>query len=92
VIQHYREVQATRSTSTFSCTVETDQAAALRSLERVLGIRRAIRNHVEEETAGYAADLTRKLQARIVQEPGPAADGRRLQHSAAGVRVVGAWE
>jgi hypothetical protein len=98
VIQHYREVQATKShvemysarsraylmhvlpvsmaarwtmsvtprsaeTSTFSCTVEVVPPAALRSLMGVMGIRRAVRKHVEQETASYAADLSRKLQA-----------------------------
>jgi hypothetical protein len=29
----------------------------------VAGIRRAVRRHVEEEAAGFAADLGRKLEA-----------------------------
>ncbi len=98
LIQHYREVQATKShleiysersraylmhvlpvsvevrwtmsiaprtgdTSAFSCTVETVLPPALRSPARLMGIGRAVRKHVEEEAAGYAADLSRKLQA-----------------------------
>ena len=104
VIQHYREVQATKSrvelysarsraylmhvlpvsmearwtmsvtprtadTSTFSCTVEVVPPAALRSLKGVIGIRRAVRKHVEQETEAYAADLSRKLQPEIAHEP-----------------------
>jgi len=52
----------TGDTSTFSCTVETVLPAGLRSLSRVAGGGRALRKHVDEETAGYAADLGRKLQ------------------------------
>jgi hypothetical protein len=44
----------------------------------VTGIRRAVRKHVEEETAGYAADLSRKLQTEIAQEPGRHADDARI--------------
>jgi hypothetical protein len=112
VIQHYREVQATKShvemysarsqaylmhvlpvsmearwtmsvtpltaeTSTFACTVEVVPPAALRSLMGVIGIHRAVRKHVEQETASYAADLSRKLQPEIVHES-KRADERRL--------------
>jgi hypothetical protein len=113
VIQHYREVQATKSrvemysarsraylmhvipvsmevrwtmsvtprtadTSTFLCSVEVVPPAWLRSLMGVIGIRRAVRKHVEQETEAYAADLSRKLQPEIVHEPKLGADERRL--------------
>jgi hypothetical protein len=113
LIQHYREVQATKShvemysersraylmhvlpvsmevrwvmsiapltdgTSTFSCTVEAVLPAALRSFVGVLGIRRAVRKHVEEEAAGFAADLGRTVQTEIAPEPSLRADGARF--------------
>ena len=113
VIQHYREVQATKSrvemysvrsraylmhvlpvsmearwtmsvaprtadTSTFFCSVEVVPPPRLRSLMGLIGIRRAVRKHVEQETASYAADLSRKLQPETAHEPTLPADERRL--------------
>jgi hypothetical protein len=53
----------TADTSTLSCTVQAVLPAPLRSLAGVIGMNRAVRKHVEEETRGFAADLNRKLQA-----------------------------
>jgi hypothetical protein len=84
----------TGDTSTFSCTVETVLPAGLRSLSRVAGVGRALRKHVDEETAGYAADLGRKLQnkdgglstysaaSRPIDAPGP--DQTRAFHPVSG--------
>jgi hypothetical protein len=44
----------------------------------VIGIRRAVRKHVERETEAFAADLSRKLQPEIVHEPKLGAEERRL--------------
>jgi hypothetical protein len=62
-------VPRTADTSTFSCTVDIVLPAALRVVAGVVGFKRAVRKHVEEETGGYAVDLTRKLRAGMAQGP-----------------------
>ena len=53
-----------RDESSFSCTVETTMPSVIEFLAGATGVLWAIRRHVAEETIGYAADLTRKLQAK----------------------------
>jgi hypothetical protein len=123
VIQHYREVQATKSrvemysvrslaylmhvlpvlmgarwtmsvaprtadTSTFSCSIEVVPPAGLRSLMRVMRIRRAIRKHVEQETETYAADLSQKLQPEIATKTARGASPQALSRRSPPVRQL----
>jgi hypothetical protein len=53
-----------RDESSFTCTVETTMPSVINFLARATGVLWALRRHVAEETLGYAADLTRKLQAK----------------------------
>jgi hypothetical protein len=53
--------------SSFSCTVEPTMPSVINFLARATGVLWAIRLHVAEETLGFAADLTRKLQAKATR-------------------------
>jgi hypothetical protein len=53
--------------SSFSCTVDTTMPPVINFLAQATGVLSAIRRHVAEETIGYAADLTRKLQAKATR-------------------------
>jgi len=56
----------TADESIFSCTVETIMPAFLQVLSRATGLPWFLRRHTVEETGGFAADITRKLQGQGV--------------------------
>jgi hypothetical protein len=53
--------------SSFSCTVDTTMPPVIHVLAAATGVLWAIRRHIAEETIGYAADLTRKLQGKAAR-------------------------
>jgi hypothetical protein len=53
----------TLDTTTFECIVEIELSPALRLGSTLTGLGYFIHNHLDEETLGFAADITRKLQA-----------------------------
>jgi hypothetical protein len=54
----------TADTTTFSCTVEAELPAAFRLPAKLMGLDYFVHKHTDEETLGFAADITRKLRAR----------------------------
>jgi hypothetical protein len=54
----------TADTTTFSCTVEAEPPTAFRLPGKLLGLDYSVRKHTDEETLGFAADISRKLLAR----------------------------
>jgi len=54
----------TKDTTTFSCTVETQMPPLVRLAATLSGFGYFLRKHVDEETVGFAADITRKLPGR----------------------------
>ncbi|MCW2650749.1 MAG: hypothetical protein QOE41_4587 [Mycobacterium sp.] len=55
----------TADTTTFTCIVEADMPPALRLPSKLTGLEYFVRKHVDEETLGFAADITRKLRAHV---------------------------
>jgi hypothetical protein len=53
----------TEDTTTFTCIVEAEMPPALRLPAKLTGLEYFVRKHVDEETLGFAADITRKLRA-----------------------------
>jgi hypothetical protein len=60
--------------STFSCTVEPAMPAFLHLMSWATGVLWFIRRHTVEETAGFAADITRKLRGQGVARAAAAQD------------------
>jgi hypothetical protein len=58
-----------KTTSALTCKVEVGLPGLLELAGALLGTPRAIRNHVEEETAGFAADILKKVRDPA-QKPG----------------------
>jgi hypothetical protein len=54
----------TADTTTFTCTVEAELPAAFRLTAKLMGLDYFVHKHTDEETLGFAADITRKLRAR----------------------------
>ncbi|MDT5183968.1 MAG: hypothetical protein QOI29_2126 [Mycobacterium sp.] len=54
----------TKNITTFSCTVATEIPTALRLPAQLMGLGYFNRKHLDEETLGSAADISRKLPAR----------------------------
>ena len=52
----------TASTSEFTCTVEVRLHPVLRALSRLMALGTFLERHVDEETGGFAADITRKYR------------------------------
>ncbi|MBL0887406.1 hypothetical protein [Myceligenerans indicum] len=55
---------ATSDSSVLTCRVELDLPRWMNALGRVVGLRRSTQSHVDEEAAGYARDLARKVLSR----------------------------
>jgi hypothetical protein len=55
----------TVDTTTFSCTVEADMSPLVRLGSTLLGLGHFLRQHVDEETLGFAASIHSKLLDRI---------------------------
>jgi hypothetical protein len=55
----------TQDTTTFLCVVEAELPPALRLPAKLTGLEYFVRKHVDEETLGFAADITRKLRAHV---------------------------
>lgn len=53
----------TASTSEFTCTVEVQLHPVLRAMGRLMALGTFLKRHVDEETGGFAADITRKCRA-----------------------------
>jgi hypothetical protein len=53
------------STSEFTCTVEVQLHPALRTMGRLMALRTFLKQHVDEETANFAADITRKYRRAL---------------------------
>ena len=53
----------TASTCEFVCTVEVQLHPVLRAMARLMALGTFLKRHVEEETGGFAANLTRKCRA-----------------------------
>jgi hypothetical protein len=53
----------TADTTTFTCIVEAKMPPALRLPAKLTGLEYFVRKHLDEETLGFAADITRKLPA-----------------------------
>jgi hypothetical protein len=54
----------TLDTTTFTCIVEIGMSPALRIGSALMGLGYFIHKHLDEETPGIAADITRKLRAK----------------------------
>jgi hypothetical protein len=54
-------------TTTFSCAVEVTMSPLIRFAARLIATAFFLRRHVDEETQGFAADITRKLARPIVR-------------------------
>jgi hypothetical protein len=52
-----------RTADTFTCTVEAVMPPVLRLPAKLTGLEYFVRKHLDEETLGFAADITRKLRA-----------------------------
>jgi hypothetical protein len=55
----------TASTSAFTCTVEVALHPVLKALSNLMAAGTFLRQHVDEETRGFAADIARKHQAPL---------------------------
>jgi hypothetical protein len=55
---------ASTSSSEFTCTVDVQLRPALKAMSRLMALGTFLKRHVEEETGGFAADITRKHRAR----------------------------
>jgi hypothetical protein len=53
----------TADTTTFTCTVEAVMPPVLRLPAKLTGLEYFVHKHLDEETLGYAADISRKLRA-----------------------------
>jgi hypothetical protein len=53
----------TASASEFTCTVEVQLHPRLRAMGRLMALGTVLKRHVDEETGGFAADITRKCRA-----------------------------
>jgi hypothetical protein len=53
----------TASASEFTCTVEVQLHPILRPMSRLMALGTFLKRHVDEETGGFAADITRKCRA-----------------------------
>jgi hypothetical protein len=51
--------------SEFTCTVDIQVAPALSLGSSLIGAWRSVRRHIDEEVPGFAADINRKLTARV---------------------------
>jgi hypothetical protein len=54
----------TEDITTFSCTLATEIPTALRLPAQLMGLGYSNRKHLDKETLGSAADISRKLSAR----------------------------
>ena len=55
----------TGDTTTFDCTVEIEMPTLVRLAAKLTGAPYFVRKHVEEEAPNFAADIERKLRARV---------------------------
>jgi len=56
----------TTDTTTFDCTVEIDMPTLVRFAAKLTGAPYFVRKHVHEEAPNFAADIERKVRARVL--------------------------
>jgi hypothetical protein len=54
----------TASSSKFTCTVNVDLHPVLKVMGSLMALGRFLKRHVDEETKGFVADITRKRRER----------------------------
>jgi len=60
----------TTSSSEFTCTVDVDLHPVLRVMGSLMALGTFLKRHVDEETAGFAADISRKLRRQATRDVG----------------------